>query len=88
MLTKFNADKIFGIAYRAKQLGMKRLSLNIFKPEGLGSHRPDFSPSLQQIQSAISQMIQARDELGFEMYFGTSTPLCLDERRNRGRDDR
>lgn len=59
---------------------MKRLFLNIFQPEGIGSKRPDFSPSLQQIRDAITQMISARSELGIEMHFGTSTPLCLDER--------
>lgn len=80
VLTKYNSDAVFSVAEHAKSLGMKRLFLNIFQPEGIGSTRPDFSPSLEQIRSAIGQMIQAREELGFEMYFGTSTPMCLDER--------
>jgi radical SAM protein with 4Fe4S-binding SPASM domain len=80
VLTKYNAEEVFSIAAHAKAIGMKRLFLNIFQPEGIGSSRPDFSPSIEQIRSAIGQMIRARDELGFEMYFGTSTPMCLDER--------
>jgi radical SAM protein with 4Fe4S-binding SPASM domain len=80
VLTKYNFGEIFDIARKAKQLGMSSLFLNIFQPEGIGSLRPDFSPSLEQIRSAISQMIRARDELGFKMQFGTSTPFCLDER--------
>lgn len=80
VLTKYNADSVYKIAAHAKSLGMKRLFLNIFQPEGLGSTRKDFSPSIEQIRSAIDQMIAARSELGIEMHFGTSTPLCLDER--------
>lgn len=80
VLTKYNSEEIFAIAVHAKSLGMKRLFLNIFQPEGIGSNRPDFSPSIEQIRSAIGQMIRARDEIDFEMYFGTSTPMCLDQR--------
>ena len=80
VLTRYNADKIYEIARRASDLGMECLYLNIFQPEGLGSQRPDFSPSISQIRTAIAQMIMARDEFGIEMYFGTSTPFCLDER--------
>lgn len=80
VLTKYNADQVYNVAKHAKELGMKRLFLNIFQPEGIGSQRKDFSPSLEQISGAITQMIDAREQLDFEMYFGTSTPLCLDER--------
>lgn len=80
VLTRHNADYIFDIAKRAKSIGMRRLFLNIFQPEGIGSNRPDFSPSLDQIRFAITQLIRARDVLDFEVYFGTSTPFCLDKR--------
>lgn len=80
VLTKHNSDSIYKIAKHAKSLGMKRLFLNIFQPEGIGSTRPDFSPSIEQIRSAIDQMISARSDFGIDMHFGTSTPLCLDER--------
>ncbi len=80
VLTKYNYSEVFDIARHAQSLGMQALFLNIFQPEGIGSQRPDLSPSIEQIRSAISQMIRARDELGFTMYFGTSTPFCLDER--------
>lgn len=85
VLTKYNAGEVFLIAEKAKSIGMSRLFLNIFQPEGIGSARPDFSPSISQIRDAITQMIRARDELDFEMNFGTSTPLCLDERLVRER---
>lgn len=80
VLTKYNFDQVYEIAQHAKELGMRGLFLNIFQPEGIGSKRPDFSPSLNQIRLAITQMIRARDELDFPMQFGTSTPFCLDER--------
>lgn len=80
VLTKFNADKIYSIAEKAKSIGMKRIFVNIFQPEGIGSARPDYSPSLEQIRSAITQLLIVRDKLDFEVYFGTSTPFCLDER--------
>ncbi len=80
VLTKYNYGQVYEIAKKAYELGMKRLYLNIFQPEGIGSKRPDFSPSIIQIRSAISQMIEARKAFGIEMYFGTSTPFCLDER--------
>lgn len=80
VLTRYNADQIYIIAQNAHELGMKRLFLNIFQPEGIGSKRKDFSPSFEQIQAAISQMIKAKQDFGIEMFFGTSTPLCLDER--------
>lgn len=80
VLTKFNANHIYDIAKKAKDIGMKRIFVNIFQPEGIGSTRPDYSPSLEQIRSSITQLIKAREYLKFEAYFGTSTPFCLDER--------
>lgn len=80
VLTKYNFGQVYEIGRRAQAMGVSSLFLNIFQPEGIGSRRPDFSPSHEQIQEAITQMIQARDELGFKMQFGTSTPFCLDER--------
>lgn len=80
VLTKFNADQMGEIALHAKSLGMKRIFVNIFQPEGLGSLRPDFSPSIQQIRSAIDQLLEVRKATEFEVYFGTSTPFCLDSR--------
>lgn len=80
VLTKFNADKIYSIAKKAKSIGMKRIFVNIFQPEGIGSARPDYSPSHEQIKLAITQLLNVRENLDFEVYFGTSTPFCLDER--------
>lgn len=80
VLTKFNSHKIGEIAELAKKIGMKRIFVNIFQPEGIGSQRPDFSPSITQIRSAIDQLLEVRDEGVFDVHFGTSTPFCLDER--------
>jgi len=80
VLTKYNYSEVYDIAKMAKDLGMSRLFLNIFQPEGLASTRPDFSPSIYQIRSAIDQMLRAREDFQIEMLFGTSTPYCLDER--------
>jgi pyrroloquinoline quinone biosynthesis protein E len=80
-LTKDSADMIFDIAERAASLGMTTLFINIFQPAGIGAHsEEDNAPSLSQIRHAITQMIRARDELGLNVSFGTSTPFCLDER--------
>ncbi|HMW40705.1 MAG TPA: SPASM domain-containing protein, partial [Saprospiraceae bacterium] len=62
-------------------LGMKIMFVNIFQPAGIGSQATDdLSPSIYQIRDAISQMIQARNDFGITVMFGTSTPFCLDER--------
>ncbi len=81
VLTKRNADQVFDIAAHAQSLGMSSLFLNIYQPAGLGARlKNDLSPSIEQIRGAITQMLAAREELGFQMQFGTSTPFCLDER--------
>lgn len=81
VLTSRNAHMVLDIATQAKALGMESMFLNIFQPAGIGERKADsLSPSLDQIRDAISQMIRARDELGFTVRFGTSTPFCLDER--------
>jgi len=80
VLTKYNFDQIYSLSKYAQDIGMKRLFLNIFQPEGIGSARRDFSPTFYQIKSAIDQMLEAKEVLGFDVIFGTSTPLCLDKR--------
>lgn len=79
VLTKMNYDSVFDLCQTAHDIGMKRIFFNIFQPAGLGCGE-DLSPSIDQIRSAISQLIDARDRLGIEVNFGTSTPFCLDER--------
>ena len=81
VLTSRNYTEIFDIAERAKELGMSTLFVNIFQPAGIGSYFQDgLTPTVWQIRSAITQMIRAREELGINVQFGTSTPFCLDER--------
>jgi len=79
VLTKLNCDSVFDLCANAHEIGMKRIFFNIFQPAGLGSGE-DLSPSIDQIRSAISQLIEARNRLGIDVNFGTSTPFCLDER--------
>lgn len=81
VLTRLNAHLVFEIAAQAAELGMDTMFLNIFQPAGIGAARSlDLSPTLDQIRDAIGQMLRARDELGVDVRFGTSTPFCLDER--------
>lgn len=81
VLTRLNHDQVYSIAEHAQSLGMESMFLNVFQPAGMGArHAVDLSPSIEQIRGAIAQMIRARDDLGFKMQFGTSTPFCLDER--------
>ncbi len=81
VLTSQNYDQVFEIAQVAQDMGMESMFLNIFQPAGIGSRKSDdLSPSLDQIRNAIDQIVRARDELGFSIRFGTSTPYCLDER--------
>lgn len=80
-LTKVNAHLIYEIAVHAATLGMKTLFVNIFQSTGIGSYSSaDLAPSIFQIRDAITQMLRARDEVGIDVQFGTSTPFCLDER--------
>jgi pyrroloquinoline quinone biosynthesis protein E len=81
VLTKINAHLMYDIAARAAGLGMKIMFVNIFQPAGIGSYSTtDLSPSIHQIRDAITLMLRARNELGIEVMFGTSTPFCLDSR--------
>ncbi len=81
VLTSQNYDQIGEVAKYAKELGMAVLFVNIFQPVGIGAAATaSLAPSVDQIRSAIDQMLKARDELGLDVRFGTSTPYCLDER--------
>lgn len=81
VLTRLNFHLLFEIAVKASKLGMKTMFVNIFQPAGIGSFSSqDLSPDIEQIRNAITQMIRARNELGLDVMFGTSTPFCLDER--------
>ena len=81
VLTKMNADQIYGVCEKAHKLGMASVFVNIFQSAGIGSFSVEsMAPSLAQIRDAITQMIAAKSEFGMEVRFGTSTPYCLDER--------
>lgn len=81
VLTKMNYDQIFNIAKYADEIGMHTLYVNIFQPAGFGvKNEDDLAPSLEQIRFAIGQLVKAKNELGINIKFGTSTPFCLDDR--------
>ena len=79
VLTNKNFHQVYDLCETASQIGMKSIFFNIFQPAGIGCGE-DLSPSLNQIQDAITQLIDARDKLSIEVNFGTSTPFCLDSR--------
>lgn len=79
VLTNKNADAVYDLCKKAHEIGMKRIFFNIFQPAGLGCGE-DLSPSITQIRNAITQLLDARKNLGIDVNFGTSTPFCLDER--------
>ena len=81
VLTKLNFDQMYKIAKYADDLGMDTLYVNIFQPAGFGSkNQDDLSPSIDQIRTAIDQLVLAKNTLNINVRFGTSTPFCLDER--------
>jgi pyrroloquinoline quinone biosynthesis protein E len=60
---------------------MSTIFVNIYQPAGIGSKAfTRLAPNPDQIRTTISLLLRARDELGIEISFGTSTPYCLDER--------
>jgi pyrroloquinoline quinone biosynthesis protein E len=81
VLTRQNAAQIFDVACHAHRLGMSMIFVNIFQPAGIGAHfATGLTPTLDQVRSAIGQLIKAHRDTGIAVSFGTSTPYCLDER--------
>jgi len=81
VLTSANFSEIYDIARVASDIGMSAIFVNIYQPAGIGSKAfQRLAPHPDQIREAITQLLRARDALGIDVNFGTSTPYCLDER--------
>jgi len=81
VLTAWNFDQMYEVICLANELGMESVFVDRFEDGGLGNKRsPELKPSLDQFRVALTQMIQARDNLGIAVGFGTAIPYCLDER--------
>lgn len=81
VLSSQNFSEIFDIASVAADIGMSTIFVNIFQAAGIGSYFSDgHAPTPEQIREGITQLLKARDELGIDVSFGTSTPYCLDRR--------
>jgi pyrroloquinoline quinone biosynthesis protein E len=81
VLTSANYEQIYDIACIAHEIGMGAIFVNIYQPAGIGLKQFDrFAPNPGQIRKAIDQLLLAREKLGIQVNFGTSTPYCLDER--------
>jgi sulfatase maturation enzyme AslB (radical SAM superfamily) len=81
VLTAWNFDQIYQIAALAKDLGMESVFVDRFEDGGMGSaNATDLKPTIEQFKVALGQMIQARNDFGILIGFGTAIPYCLDER--------
>lgn len=81
ILTSKNFNEIYKIAEKACELEMDRVYINRFEPGGIGSKLlQNLMPSISQFRNAVTQIIDAKNDLGINILFGTSIPFCIDER--------
>ncbi len=81
VLTAWNFDQMYEVIRLASQLSMESVFVDRFEDGGIGNERsPELKPSLNQFKVALTQMIQARNDFGIAVGFGTAIPYCLDER--------
>ena len=81
VLTAWNFDQIYEIAHLAKELGMESVFVDRFEDGGIGSaSSTQLKPTIEQFKIALGQMIEARNDFGIPIGFGTAIPYCLDSR--------
>lgn len=81
VLTAWNFDQMYEVIRLASQLGMESIFVDRFEDGGLGNKKSsELKPSQEQFRVALTQMIQARNDFGIAVGFGTAIPYCLDER--------
>ncbi|MEI8061402.1 MAG: radical SAM protein [Candidatus Berkelbacteria bacterium] len=79
VLTKQNFNLMYAVIKMAHDIGMESVFVDRYEEGGLGSKSEvDLKPSVQEFHIALEQMIQARDELGIPVGWGTAIPYCLD----------
>lgn len=76
-----NYQQMYDIIRTASELGMVEVYINRFQGGGFGASVINkLMPPISMFRSALGQMIRGRDEFGIPVVFGTSIPLCIDER--------
>ncbi|MBD3225446.1 MAG: radical SAM protein [Caldithrix sp.] len=81
VLTRVNYDQMYDVIKLAKRAGMESIFVDRYEDGGVGSARSaELKPSLEQFRIALGQMIDARDDFGIPVGWGTAIPFCLDER--------
>jgi radical SAM protein with 4Fe4S-binding SPASM domain len=81
VLTAQNFDQMYELIRLAKNMGMESVFVDRYEDGGLGSQKSkQMKPSIEQFRLALGQMIQARDDFGIPVGWGTAIPFCLDDR--------
>jgi radical SAM protein with 4Fe4S-binding SPASM domain len=81
ILCSENFDQMYRLIEHAAELGMTEVFINRFQSGGIGVMASDsLMPPLQMFKQALDQLVLAKEELGIPIVFGTTIPLCVDER--------
>lgn len=81
VLSADNYKAIYGIIETAAGLGMAEVYINRFQGGGFGAGVINqLMPPIRLFREALGRMIDARRDFGIPVVFGTSIPLCVDER--------
>jgi radical SAM protein with 4Fe4S-binding SPASM domain len=81
VLTAQNHGEMYDVIRVAKKSGMESVFVDRFEDGGLGNRNSEtLKPTSEQFGIALQQMIQARDDFGMPVGWGTAIPFCLDQR--------
>ncbi|HEX3685563.1 MAG TPA: radical SAM protein [Bryobacteraceae bacterium] len=81
VLSADNYGDIYAIIRKASELGMAEVYINRFQGGGFGAAVINkLMPPIALFREALGRMIAARRDFGIPVVFGTSIPLCIDER--------
>jgi radical SAM protein with 4Fe4S-binding SPASM domain len=81
LLCSANYDQMYELIGTAASLGMCEVYLNRFQGGGFGVEQLNaLMPTVAQFREALGQILAARSDFGVNIAFGTSIPLCIDER--------
>jgi len=76
-----NYDQMYEIIRTAANLGMSEVYVNRFQGGGFGAAVINkLMPPLEMFRAALTQIISGRDDFRIPVVFGTSIPLCIDDR--------
>jgi len=81
LLCADNYTQMYDIVRKAAELGMVEVYINRFQGGGFGAAIINkMMPPIDMFREALGQLIAARDDFGIPVVFGTTIPLCVDER--------